>query len=354
MTSRIQKVLVRGRWAQTDRVKLRDLFTPAEVIFVARNDAAAMKAALETCDVAIIDGVLDERFLHAPRLKWAHCDQSGLDGYAPQALADHALVVTSSKGRSGPVLAEHAVFFMLSLCYDAGRFMHAQRRRVWGIRGQDVMRGLYGKRLCILGLGATGTCLAEQATAFGMEVVAYRRQDIASSVAGVQVFSQEAGNALKEAMQGADILAVCAALNDTSYHLVGEDELSVMTPGARLVNVARAQIVNEAALLAALKSGHLSGAGLDVVEPNEPLAPWHPMWRAPNVILTPHITPQMPDRVQRSLDLIAANKARFEAGQPLEQVFTRQDVFTPRQAPRAFKGRHRFMQVWQSVFRRGI
>ena len=232
--------------------------------------------------------------------------------------------------------------------------MQAQRRRVWGIQGQEDLRGLYGKRLCILGLGATGTCLAEQAKAFGLEVVAYRRQAIASEVPGVQVYSQDAGDAVKAAMQGADVLAVCAALNDTSYHLVGAAELAVMAPGARLVNVARAQIVDEAALMAALKSGQLSGAGLDVVEPNEPLVPWHRMWRARNVVLTPHITPQMPDRVQRSLDLIGANKMRFEAGQPLEQVFTAEDVFTPRQALRAFEGRHRFMQTWQSVFRRGI
>lgn len=352
--AKIHKVLARVRWAESDRAKLSELFTPAEIVFVEREDDAGMKAALESCDVAIIDGVLDERFLNAPGLKWAHCDQSGLDGYAPQILADHPLVVTSSKGRSGPVLAEHAVFFMLSLCYDAARLMRAQRRRVWGIEGQESLRGLYGKRLCILGLGATGTCLAEQAKAFGMEIVAYRRQDIASTVPGVQVFSQAAGDAVKDAMQGADILAVCAALNDTSYHIVGAEELAVMAPGATLVNVARAQIVDETALMAALQSGQLSGAGLDVVEPNEPLAPWHPMWRAPNVIMTPHITPQMPDRVQRSLDLIAANKARFEAGQPLQQVFTDQDVFTPRQTPRAFKGRHRFMQAWQAVFQRGI
>lgn len=352
--SNIKKVLARVRWTESDRAKLCHLFSPAEVVFVDREDDAGMNAALDVCDVAIIDGVLDDRFLHAPRLKWVHCDQSGLDGYAPQKLADHSLVVTSSKGRSGPVLAEHAVFFMLSLSYDAARFMRAQRRRVWGIRGQEGLRGLYGKRLCILGLGATGTCLAEQAKAFGMEVVAYRRQAIASEIPGVRVFSQAAGDALKDAMQGADILAVCAALNDTSYHLVGAEELAVMAPGATLVNVARAQIVDEAALMAALTSGQLSGAGLDVVEPNEPLAPWHPMWRARNVILTPHVTPQMPDRVQRSLDLIAANKERFETGQSLEQVFTHQDVFTPRQRPRAFKGRHRFMQAWQAVFRRGI
>jgi phosphoglycerate dehydrogenase-like enzyme len=345
------KVMARLPWSAKNRQRLEGIFAPADIVFVDRQDTVAIAQALQTCEMALIDGVMDDRYRHAPRLKWVHCDQSGLDGYAPQWLADSDLVVTSSKGRSGPVLAEHAVFFMLSLAYHAPALARAQRHRVWGIRDQELLRGLHGRKVCIVGYGATGSSLAHQCAAFGMEITAFRRKDIAADVPSVKMFSAARGARLIDAIGGADFVVLCASLNDDSYRMLGADELAALAPGAQLVNVARAQLVDEDAMVAALKSGHLAGAGLDVADPNEPLPPWHRLWSVPNVILTPHFTPQMPDRTARTLDILEENYARFLRGEPLLHRFMPEDVFSCAPPPKAFRGRHRLMSAWQRVGR---
>lgn len=314
---------------------------------VERSDSRRMAELLEYCDVAVIDGVLDERFLEAPNLRWAHCDQSGVDGFAPQRLADSSLIVTSSKGRSGPVLAEHAVFFMLALCYDAKRIQRAQSRRVWGYRGQENLRGLFGRKVCIVGYGATGGHLARQCAAFDMEITAYRRQDIPADIEGVQMFSQSAGDRLENAVRGADFVVMCASLNDESFEMMGANEFGAIKPGGYLINMARAQLVDESAMRAALHSGQLGGAGLDVTDPNEPLPPWHPLWSTPNVLITPHVTPQMPDRTARTLDILQENVDRFRNGAPLKFEFSQQDVFSRGRLRNEFRGFHRIMAAWR-------
>ncbi len=342
----VSNVMARLGWPQPYRDQLAALFAPAEVTFVDRRDEAGVTRLLQSCDVAIVDGVLDARYLDAPRLKWAHCDQSGIDGFAPERLARSGLIVTSSKGRSAPVLAEHAVFFMLSLCYRSRDLLRAQRRRIWGLRDQEAMRGLHGRRVCIVGYGATGTSLARLCLAFGMDVVTYRRKADPGPLPDVRVFARDGGDMLKQAIGGADFVVLCASLNDASFGMVGAKEIALMRPGGYLVNMARAQLVDETSMIEALRTGQLGGAGLDVADPQEPLPPWHRLWSAPNVLLTPHVTPQMPDRTARTLALLADNLARYRIGEDLRHAFTEEDVFTPRAAAKPFRGAHRLMQAW--------
>ena len=345
----LTKIMARLPWSAQHRQRLEQIFAPCEIVYVDRHDHGAIAHALQTCEIALIDGVMDARFVEAPRLKWVHCDQSGLDGYAPKALADSDLIVTSSKGRSGPVLAEHAVFFMLSLAYRAPALARAQRHRVWGIRDQDTLKGLYGRKVCIVGYGATGSCLARQCAAFDMDITAFRRKPVDPDVPGVKMFSAARGDRLVEAVEGADFVVLCASLNDDSYRMLGTQEISAMAPGSYLVNVARGQLVDEDAMIAALKSGHLAGAGLDVTDPSEPLPPWHRLWGAPNVMITPHFTPQMPDRTARTLDILEENYGRFRRGAPLLHRFMPEDVFSCAPAVTPFRGRHRLMSAWRQM-----
>lgn len=351
MADQIRQVLARVRWSPEHRQRLAEVFAPAEIVFADRDDQRAVEAALTTCDVAIVDGVLDDRYLAAPNLRWAHCDQSGVDAFAPRRLADSPLIVTTSSGRSSPVLAEHVIFFMLSLCYDARRFARAQAVRLWGIEGQDDLRGLHGRKICIVGLGATGSVVARLCRSFGMEVTAYRRRAIPSDVEGVRVYSRDAGDTVLAAIQGADVVALCASLNDQSHHLVGRAEIAAMKPGGFLVNIARAQLVDQAAMIAALRSGQLGGAGTDVVDPDEPLAPWDRLWSARNMLITPHVTPQMPDRTGRTLDLLADNRDRYLRDEPLLQRFTAEDVFTQGVSRTPFRGEYRLRALWQRLWR---
>ncbi|HEU5318303.1 MAG TPA: D-2-hydroxyacid dehydrogenase [Chloroflexota bacterium] len=320
-------VLATVPYAGPHLARLRGAFAPASVTQLRRDDATGIAAALERADVAVLAGDLDERFLRAPRLRWIHCDHAGLNKSARPEVFEKGLLVTSSAGRSSPVLAEHAILFMLALAYRFPAFLEAQRRHQWGIPDQDSLRGLYGRTVGIVGLGNTGSELAARSKALGMRVLGYRRSD-APPPAGVdQAFSAARGEPLDQLLRESDFVVLAVPLSDATHHLIGERELRLMKPSACLVNMARGAVVDETALLAALREGRIAGAGLDTFE-REPLPPDSPLWDAPNALITPHTTPQVPDRTGRSLDIICENVRRYRAGERLLNLLTPTDVYS--------------------------
>lgn len=303
--------------------RLREIFAPARVVCVSPADA---EEELAHADVAVLRSDGDTRLLRAPRMRWIHCDQAGLDRFAKPEVFQRNLIVTSSAGRSGPVLAEHALFFMLNLAYGAHSFSSAQKRKRWGFPGVNALRGLCGRTVLILGLGHTGQALALRATALGMNVLGYRRRNIDSP--GVhRLFCGERGDSLEEPLGIADFVIIALPLTDRTHHLLGEREFGLMKSGAFLVNVGRGAVVDEAALLDALDRGSFGGAGLDVFV-REPLPRKSPLWSHPKVMITPHVTPQMPDRTGRSLDILAENVRRYRSGEPMLNQLTPDDVYT--------------------------
>jgi phosphoglycerate dehydrogenase-like enzyme len=281
---------------------------------------------LQRADVAVLAGDLDERYLDAPRLRWIHCDHAGLNRSARPEVFARGLLVTSSAGRSSPVLAEHAILFMLALAYRLTAFLEAQREHRWGVPDQDSLRGLYGRTVGIVGLGNTGAELATRCRAMGMRVLGYRRRDVA--VPGVdRLWSAEAGDTLDGLLAESDFVVLAVPLSDATHHLIGERELGLMRPTAVLVNMARGAVIDEAALLRALRQGRIAGAGLDTFA-QEPLPATSELWDAPNTLITPHVTPQVPDRTGRSLEIIVENVRRYRAGESLLNQLRPEDVYT--------------------------
>ncbi|MEL7344246.1 MAG: D-2-hydroxyacid dehydrogenase [Pseudomonadota bacterium] len=345
----LERVLVTVRYRESKRQEIKSAYQGAEIIEVANQDRAQIYKTLQTVDAALIQGVMDPNFLESDRLKWVHCDQSGLDAYAVPEIFERGLIVTSSSGRSAHPLAEHALFFMLSFTHDAPAFAKAQRRRVWGVVGQNDLRALYGRHVAIVGYGKTGQCLAAKCRSFGMKITAYRRKDLPSRVQDVRVFSRDAGHAVRDAMDGADFVVMTASLNDASYHLVDREALGSLRRGAYLVNIGRALTVDQDAMIAALRSGQLSGAGLDVTA-TEPLPMKSPLWGMKKVIITPHVTPQMPDRAQETLSIVARNAERFQKTEPLKNALTPEDVFTGQRPSNASRLERAFERRWRRYF----
>ena len=322
---RIEIALVTVRWAEPYVARLRDCLGADQLIHTSDPDEIAR--ALERADVAIVASDLDDRFADAPRLGWVHCDHAGLEKSARPWVFERGLLVTSSSGRSAPALAEHAMFFMLAWAYRFPRLLDAQRAHRWGVEGQDQLRGLVGRTVGIVGLGNTGRELATRARAFGMRVLGYRRSAV--DVPGVdRLYAAERGEALDELLRESDFVVLATPLSDKTYHLLGARELSLMKDGSVLVNMARGGVVDESALIEELRSGRIY-AGLDVFE-REPLPPESPLWDLPNVLITPHATPQVPDRTGRSLEMICENACRYRSGQPLLNLLTPDDLFSRR------------------------
>lgn len=299
----------------------------ARILRFGGPDDPGFAEALAHADVAILAKDPDERILEASNLRWIHVDHAGLDRAAkPQAFRP-GLSITGSAGRSAPVLAEHALFFALNLAYNAAAFGEAQRAHHWGVQGQENLRGLFGRTMGIVGFGNTGSELAIRAKALGMRVVAYRRRSGATPDTVDLMLSADAGDSLDTLLAESDFVVLALGLSEATYRLIGKRELALIGPTGYLINMARGPIVNEEELIQALREGVIAGAGLDTFE-IEPLPADSPLWDLPNVIITPHVTPAVPDRTARSLEIILENVRRFAAGEPLLNRLMPEDVYT--------------------------
>lgn len=319
-------VLTTLRYQDDHWRRLYSAFEGAEILRFDETDAPGFAEALARADVAILAKDPDSRFYSAPRLRWIHVDHAGLDKAAKPEAFREGLAITGSAGRSAPVLAEHALFFALSLTYNAPAFHAAQRNHRWGIEGQDKLRGLFGRTMGILGFGNTGQELAHRAKALGMRVVAYRRRAGEAPETVDRMYSADAGDTIDALLEESDFVTLALGLSEATYRMIGDRELNLIGSRGYLINMARGPIVDEEALVAALQEGRIAGAGLDTFE-IEPLPTNSALWDLPNVIITPHVTPAVPDRVSRSLDIIVENVRRFRENRPLLNLLTREDIY---------------------------
>ncbi|UHD14923.1 D-2-hydroxyacid dehydrogenase [Thiocapsa bogorovii] len=338
----IRHALVTVRWPESLRLELVQRLGAAQVTLADPGSTAA-REALREADVAILNGNPDRHVLEAPCLRWLHCDHAGIDGFAPPELLDGRFIVTTSAGRSASAVAEHALYFMLALSHEAPRLWRAQRRRVWGLPGLENRRSLEGRTLVIVGCGHTGSQLARYCRVMGMTVIGYRRRVAPVPDGFDEVYAADAGDRLSPQLERAQVLVLAASLNDVSRGLVGSAELDALPRGAYLINVARGALVDERALLAALKRGHLGGAGLDVVA-MEPLPPTSPLWTAPRTLITPHATPRVADRDQASFEIIGALIARYLRGETLSGALDSRDVYTSVRKPSPLQ--RRLTRLW--------
>ena len=308
--------------------RLAEAVGPDRLIAVSSRDAEAVEDALKEAEIAILAGDLDQRYLAAPKLRWVHCDHAGLTRSARPEVFERGLIVTGSAGRSGPALAEHVLMFSLMLSTRYPDLYEAQKRHEW-LRTPEMggLRALYGRTIGIIGMGHTGRELATRAKAFEMRVLGYRRRDLPNPPGVDRMFSADRGETIDPILDEADILALVVNLSDTTYHLIDDRAIRRMKPGAIIVNLSRGGIIDQAALISALKEKRLGGAGLDVTDPEPPAAD-DPVWDTPNLLITPHFTAAMPDRAERSLDVIIENLRRYRAGQPLLNRVTEEDVWT--------------------------
>lgn len=324
----IRKILLTVDYRAELHAKLLAALAPAEVIQVAAHDDGGISRALDVVDAAILAGDLDDRFLQAPHLRWVHCDHAGLNNSAKPDVIETGLIVTGSAGRAAPALAQHIFFLALSLAYDVPSLVAMKQSKIWrgGVDLSDK-RCLLGKTIGIIGYGYTGVETAVLAKAFGMEVLAYGKSDCPTPDNVDTYFSRDGGDTIDEIVRASDVLVLAIRLTNETHHMIGARELGLMKPSAVLINMARGAVVDEAALVAALHAGTIAGAGLDVFE-QEPLPPEAEIWDAPNTIITPHATAEVPDLQARSLDIICQNIRRYRTGEAMLNQILPGDIYT--------------------------
>lgn len=324
----ISTVLSTVPFSEPEIDQLRTAFAPAEFVWCPSDDHQTIAAVLERADVAVLEGDLDDRFIAAPHLRWVHCDHSGLNRSARPEVFDKGLIVTGSAGRSAPALAQHGFYFALALIFEAQRLFEHQRNHVWrGIDGYFWKEGLWGKTLGIVGFGHTGREMAALGRAFGMRVIVYRRNGETVPDDVDVLLASDNGDSIDRLVLESDVIMLATQLTDETFHLFDAPRFAQMKSSAFIINLARGAVIDTAALIDALEQGTIAGAGLDVFE-QEPLPADSPLWDAPNLVLTPHMTPRMPDKTQRSIATIVENVRRYRAGEPLTNAITPRDAFT--------------------------
>jgi phosphoglycerate dehydrogenase-like enzyme len=278
--------------------------------------AATLEAALPVaadCDVLYAWKPPVEVYAKATRLAWLQAMGAGVDwALVPELARD--VVVTRVPGIFGPWMAEYVLGWCLRVTQRVEEYRAAQRERRW--IGTVLPQRLRGRTLALVGVGDVGRTIARAARAFGMRVLGVSRSG--RPVAGVERVVRMPAAA--PVLGVADFVVVTVPLTPATHGLVGARELAAMRPDAWLLNVARGPVVDEAALLQALRARRLAGAVLDVFA-TEPLPPDHPFWALDNVVVTPHISgPSTPDEIA---PVFADNLARYLAGGPLRHVVDR-------------------------------
>lgn len=275
------------------------------VEFLIARDVESFRRFLPGADAALISprygAEIREAWADLGSIRWIHSLGAGVETFPFDLLRQRDVVVTNSRGVYADGLAEFVLAAILWFAKDLRRLTQNQTARRW--EPYTVQR-LEGATVGIVGYGEVGRAVGRRAEAFGMSLLTLRRSG---------------GTPLDELIPASDYLVLSAALTPDTRGLIDAKRIASMRPTAVLINVSRGAVVDEAALVDALRARRIRGAALDVFEV-EPLPPAHPLWTLDNVLISPHTADHAADSHDRAMDLFLRNLDRFRTGKPLENT----------------------------------
>lgn len=294
--------------------------------FVFADDARAARERLGSCDVVFLygepRGALREAWGEAGSVRWIHVASVGVDGALFPQLVESEVAVTNSRGVFDVSLSEYVVSLMLALAKDLPRTLQAQAGHRWDHHPLDMVAGT---QVVIVGAGSIARATARLLRAMGATVTLVGRSE--RPEVGREGLIRGVAD-LPGLLPEADWLVVAAPLTAGTRGLIGSGELGLLPSRARLVNVGRGPIIDEVALIAALATGALAGAALDVFE-TEPLPGDSPLWSMPHVIISPHIGGDVPGTPDALVAAFLANLERYLRGEPLRDVVDKRLGYVP-------------------------
>ena len=280
-----------------------------EASHASAREVAAADATLGVCSPEVLE--------KATHLQWIQWLAAGVERCVQQPLLrEHRVILTNMQRTAGPSMAEHVIAFMLALSRHLDYFLREQTQAHWVQEGTSPLIDVQGRTVLIVGLGGIGTEVAQRAHALGMRIIATR----ASGHGGPDYVSYVgAPDELLKLAREADYVVNCAPLTPQTTGIFNQEFFATMKPTAYFINVGRGKSVVTADLVAALTAGKIAGAGLDVVDP-EPLPADSALWRAPHVIITPHVSADTAMAATQRTALVTENLRRYVAGDALLAV----------------------------------
>ena len=322
--------ILSARYRSRDLDRIRAAAPGARIVTVSVEGLA--DGPLDDVEVMLRGWITSDAFdrilARAPRLSWVHSATSGVERALTPSALERGVVVTNARGVFSRPIAEYVVMMILAVSRRLPQLLELQRERTWqpleGTELRDVTVG-------IVGLGSIGRAVGALATAFGCRVVAVRRRADAGmestavddedgrSLGEIMLDRVGGPETLPELLAESDVIVLAAPLTPETEDMINAETLALVKPGAWLINVARGRLIDERALIRALRDGQLGGAVLDMFR-DEPLPPMSSFYDLPNVIVTPHTAWSSGRVLDRSVELFCDNLRRFATGEPLLNV----------------------------------
>jgi len=302
----VTQVLILDMNAQQYRDRLAPRFPAAQ--FHAVRHAKDAEAVVPELDVIIALGhhIPNPLLAAARKLKWVQALTTGTDTLTAPGVLRQDVILTSTRGIHGPQMSELAFMNMIALARDFRKMQRNQSEAKWEQWGQPILEG---KTIVIVGLGLLAEHLAVRCKLFGMHVIG-----VSGGRTEANDFEEVVSRStLAEVTARADFLMLLVPYSPETHHLVNREVIAAMKPSAFLINLARGGVLDEAALIDALQAGKIAGAALDIFS-KQPLPPDNPLWRMPNVIITPNIGGRSDNFVEQTLTIVEPNMAAFLDG----------------------------------------
>lgn len=298
--------------------RLRHDFPQVEVAYSSskRTDESALRDA----DVMIGWSLLPEHLRAAAGLRWVYSITAAIDQFLFPEFVRAEISLCNAARVHGPVVAEHAIAMILALARHIPSAVRYQERRKWAMEAiwmeQPCLKEIAGATLVVVGLGSIGSEIAATAAALNMRVIGVRQNPERGPAGAHEVVGYPQ---LDSALGRADFVVLAAPLTSQTRHLIDARRLQVFKPDGYLINVSRGGLIDEAALVNALRERKLGGAALDVFE-EEPLPRRSKLWKLPQVLITPHTAFLTGKIWERHYEVFTGNLKRYLAGEPLQDV----------------------------------
>lgn len=295
--------------------RLRQDFPQLEVVHL--HDYDRVNDEIAGAEIAIAWSLRGEQIAAAKKLKWIHSTATAVHALMSDELRRGNIVVTNARDVHGPVVAEHAMALVFALAKRLPQAMRFQQQKHWA--QQDIWnatprpRELNGATITIVGLGGIGRPLAKMASSLGMRITGVREHPERACEGVEKIYGFDH---LDEALGQADFVVLALPVTPKTHHLMNAARLACLKRDAYLINVGRGVLIDEAALVEALRAHTFAGAALDVTE-EEPLPPESPLWAMDNIFITPHIASLTEQMWERHYETFTQNLRRFLKNEPL-------------------------------------
>ncbi|MGI5936631.1 MAG: D-2-hydroxyacid dehydrogenase [Oscillospiraceae bacterium] len=296
---------------EDQKERLKQLLPDTEIIF--RGFMKAEKEEVLKADV-IFGNVEPEYIACAEKLKWVQLATAGSDNYAPVVPA--GVLLTNATGSYGPAISEYMLAVLLSLLKRLPEYYENQKKGLW--RYEGTVSAIENSVCLVVGMGDIGGSFARKMKALGAYTIGVRRRDMRKPEYVDELYGMDALNKL---LPRADVVALSLPQSPETRGIMNAGRLSLMKKGSILINVGRGSAVDQTALADALNSGHLGGAALDVAVP-EPLPPDDPIWKAKNILITPHVSGgwSLPSTLDRVMDIFLENLKAWQEDRPMRNL----------------------------------